>query len=494
VGVEKASPIAILRRLLTGKGQVVGASGASTPVAVPAGAEGDVLRARGAEPSGLAFEALGEAADLDVGTTAGTVAAGDDARFTDARVPTGSAGGDLGGTYPSPVVAQARGLRETSGPTTLEVGAVAEGEYLRRVGSTLVGGSPGGSSGFTRDTLAATGAITGTGDRVVDVTALPSGGVIVTLPSAAGRAGQVIIVRDRAGLANDSVNLLAVAAPGSETVGHAGFTRWIIHSNGGALMLVSDGTSRWDIAASFGLVGPDPRAVSGVTLCVWYSSRRGVTRAAGGGTVTAWADLSGNGRTSAPFAEGTSAPTWVIPSRGQPALVFFSSASMAMRCSAFATTSGAISVVQGFTDDNTANQFRALWAHGNPSATGGVMFQRDFSTAYQWNFTTLGASIVKATTNYRNTVTNLHHVAFAGRLGAASDAFISGSNAEVTSSANGSVTNASTAFYLGEAFYGGSHNTYWQGGLSEIMYFDGALTDAQLKALSRYVQQRGVLE
>ena len=48
-------------------------------------------------------------------------------------------GGDLGGTLAAPEVTQARGLRETAGPTTLTMGAVADGQILQRVGSTIVG-------------------------------------------------------------------------------------------------------------------------------------------------------------------------------------------------------------------------------------------------------------------------------------------------------------------------------------------------------------------
>ena len=45
---------------------------------------------------------LGDSAALDVGTTAGTVAAGNDPRLSDARPPAGAAGGVLSGSYPNP--------------------------------------------------------------------------------------------------------------------------------------------------------------------------------------------------------------------------------------------------------------------------------------------------------------------------------------------------------------------------------------------------------
>lgn len=66
-----------------------------------------------------------------------------DTRNTNSRAPTGAAGGSLGGTYPNPSV---RKLRETGGPTTLTLGAIADGKYLKRSGSTVVGDTPAGGS------------------------------------------------------------------------------------------------------------------------------------------------------------------------------------------------------------------------------------------------------------------------------------------------------------------------------------------------------------
>jgi hypothetical protein len=92
-------------------------------------AEADALFLTPAEGN-AAYDAIGAAAAV----AAAAVLDGD------------AAAGDLGGAYPSPTVTQARGLRETTGPTTLALGAVADGEFLRRVGATVVGASPGAGS------------------------------------------------------------------------------------------------------------------------------------------------------------------------------------------------------------------------------------------------------------------------------------------------------------------------------------------------------------
>ncbi|MBW2691000.1 MAG: hypothetical protein JRE57_00020 [Deltaproteobacteria bacterium] len=139
----------------------------------------------------------GTASMRTLGTGAQQATAGTDARLSDARTPTSHAashqdgGGDevsvaglsgllADGQTPTTHAAShqngggdeisvaglsgvladdqsADTIKTTAGPTALAVGAVADGEYLKRSGSTVVGDTPAGGGG-TADALATTGA------------------------------------------------------------------------------------------------------------------------------------------------------------------------------------------------------------------------------------------------------------------------------------------------------------------------------------------------
>ena len=133
---------------------------------------------------------LGNSAALDVGTTAGTVAAGNDSRLSDSRTPTGVAGGVLSGTYPNPGFA-------VDMATQAELDAHANStSNPHATTAAQVGADPAGTA------AAAVAAHAAAADPHPNYTTAAEAAAAAPVQSVAGRTGAVTLAKGDVGLGN----------------------------------------------------------------------------------------------------------------------------------------------------------------------------------------------------------------------------------------------------------------------------------------------------
>jgi len=276
---------------------------------------------------------LGTAALLNVGTTAGTVAAGDDARFTDNRTPSGTASGDLSGTYPNPSVTKIRGVLVDATASTPASGDVLRFDGAKYIAVPMPTGAVASVAGRTGVVTLTSADITGLGtaamlnvgttaNRVVQIdssgklpaidgsqlTNLPAGSDATKLPLAGGIMTGAIIT------ANGTAAAPAIGV-GQTTSGiYSGGTNILNFSTAGTerMRLNATGDLAFQgLAAQQIIVDTAPASTAGAALTIQAGGGNGSNRAGGILNLSAGVSTGNTGssiefKTAAPGTSGSS--------------------------------------------------------------------------------------------------------------------------------------------------------------------------------------------
>lgn len=238
-------------------------------------------------------------------------------------------------------------------------------------------GSPSGAAASTASDVSTATALSGTDNKDVRITASFNGAI--TLPAASGKNGQTVTITDTAGIGSGSANgsstnivYLVVSNTGTETIvidgGLTSVTRLMLWARGGTVTLRSNGSATWFVTARR-YWHVDPRSYSPL---VWYDARRGITL--NSSTVSAWADVSGNGRDLAQ-STGANQPIYLSnPSghnaSGQNAVFFDSTAKTMQTASGVAFASNTTQFLAAFEMSWNAAQDGMLWRTNYDASKG----------------------------------------------------------------------------------------------------------------------------
>ena len=352
-----------------------------------------------------------------------------------------------------------------------------------------------------------------TDNLIISITSKPSGADIdVELPEATTN-GQVVLIQDTTGLATESLQYFITVTPdGTDTIDGVN-KRYVITSDKGYAMLVSNGSGGWYTVSYKGGWGVDPRSIS--SLKVWCMTERiysdkstyknYISR------ISIVPDLSGNGLNFTQFTDATRAILNHSGWNGYPALAFASTQWYESANTTWSTTEFTVIVVANFTADsgywfsyNSGNNatYRGFRGPFIPSinndvihinggdldtTTGGAagdIVSTYYPKAYQW-YQVLGKPIlggmpaIMAGRADANTTTDAIMTNCGFRSGAtASRNFLSGTN-------TGKPMTLGTSRHNGTAAQGNA-----AGNLYEIIVYENNIGNSDTEALIAYLGRK----